>query len=82
MSFEVTVTHEAGRTCVVVQGEARLGRLLSLLQVLEVDSASWPQEAVVLDLRQLSGTLPAAERERVATDAALRLRRPVIVLPA
>lgn len=82
MSFDVTVTHEAGRTCVVVLGEARLGRLLSLLQVLQVDSASWPREPVLLDLRQLSGVLGAGESERVAAEATRRLGRPVTVLEA
>lgn len=82
MSFEVTVTHEAGCTRVVVLGEARLGRLLSLLQVLAVDSAAWPHEPVLLDLRQLCGVLGAAEREQLAADAAQRLRRPVSVQAA
>jgi hypothetical protein len=82
MSFDVRVTHEAGRTCVVVSGEARLGRLLSLLQVLQVDSASWPREPVLLDLRRLSGALAPGERERLLAEAAQRLGRPVTVLQA
>ena len=82
MSFDVRVTHEAGRTCVVVSGEARLGRLLSLLQVLQVDSACWPREPVLLDLRQLSGVLAAGDRERFVAEAAQRLGRPVSVVDA
>lgn len=80
MSFDVRVRHEADRTSVVVQGEARLGRLLSLVQVLDVDSATWPPGEVVLDLRQLQGVLPPVEREWLASEAAQRLRRPVTVL--
>jgi hypothetical protein len=82
MSFDVKVTHETGCTRVVVLGEARLGRLLSLLRVREVDCASWPQDAVLLDLRQLSGALAPSEREELAAEAVQRLHRPIRVQAA
>ena len=75
MRFDVSIAHEAPCTHVVVIGEPSLGRMLSLMQVLEVDSASWPREAVLLDLRGLRQPLAQAELSRVATEAARALPR-------
>jgi hypothetical protein len=75
MRFDVSIAHEACCTRVGVIGEPTLGRLLSLLQVLEVDSASWPRESVLLDLRGLRAPLPAEERCGLAAEAQRRLRR-------
>ena len=75
MRFDVSIAHEAGCTRVGVIGEPTLGRILSLMQVLEVDSASWPRESVLLDLRGLRAPLDRDELSRLAGDAARRLRR-------
>ena len=75
MRFDVSIAHEAGCTRVGVIGEPTLGRILSLMQVLEVDSASWPRESVLLDLRGLRAPLDRDELARLAGDAARRLRR-------
>jgi hypothetical protein len=75
MRFDVSIAHEALCTRVGVIGEPSLGRLLSLLQVLEVDSATWPREAVLLDLRGLRKPLSHEELSRLATEAARALRR-------
>ena len=69
------VTHEAACTRVAVQGEARLGRMLSLLQVLELDSRTWPHERLLLDLREFDSVLDAPEQERLVLDAARLLPR-------
>jgi hypothetical protein len=75
MRFDVSIAHEAPCTRVDVTGEPSLGRLLSLLQVLEVDSLTWPREAVLLDLRGLRPPLSQQELARAATEAARALRR-------
>ncbi|MEJ8838249.1 hypothetical protein [Ramlibacter sp. AN1133] len=75
MRFDVSIAHEAHCTRVGVIGEPTLGRLLSLLQVLEVDSASWPRESVLFDLRGLRAPLDAREQLRLAAEAARRLAR-------
>jgi hypothetical protein len=75
MRFDVSIAHEACCTRVGVIGEATLGRLLSLMQVLEVDSASWPRDALLLDLRGLRVPLVLQEQCRLAADAARSLRR-------
>jgi hypothetical protein len=75
MRFDVSIAHEACCTRVGVIGEPALGRILSLLQVLEVDSTSWPHDSVLLDLRGLRAPLERNELSRLAADAARRLRR-------
>jgi hypothetical protein len=75
MRFDVSIAHEADCTRVGVIGEPTLGRLLSLMQVLEVDSASWPREAVLFDLRGLRTPLVAGESSGLAAEAQRRLRR-------
>jgi len=75
MRFDVSIAHEAGCTRVVAYGEPTLGRLLSLLQVLEIDSASWPRDTLLLDLRGLRIPLSREEVSRLAAEAAQKLRR-------
>jgi hypothetical protein len=75
MRFDVSIAHEAACTRVGVIGEPTLGRLLSLLQVLEVDSAGWPGDAVLLDLRGLRSPLAQEEQGRIAAEAARTFRR-------
>lgn len=75
MSFDVSVAHEVRCVRITVRGDPKLGRLLSLLQVLEIDSASWPRDAVLVDLRALLGRLSPDEQSRLAEEAARALRR-------
>jgi hypothetical protein len=74
MDLDVKVTHDARRTRVEISGEVTLGRLTSLLQVLEVDSKSWPNDDVLLDLSQLQSRFDAAEQALVREIVQLRLR--------
>jgi len=69
MDFKVTVTHERACTRVAVEGECGLGRLMSLLQVLEFDSPSWPRDTLLLDLRQLRTRLDEDDQYRLAGEA-------------
>jgi hypothetical protein len=83
MNFDVTVTHEARCTRVRMQGPARAGRVLSLLQVLSVDSASWTTAAVLVDLRGVQPPLQGDEQSDVAEAAARAFGpRPVALLAA
>ena len=69
MSFDVSVTREPQRTRIVVKGRATLGRLLSLLSVLQVDSRDWTAPAVLLDLSGLEGSLAPAEQSQLQQEA-------------
>lgn len=75
MSFDIRVTQEARHTRVVVEGRANLGQLKSLLQVLELDSDSWPHDAVLLDLTGLADAFSAAEQATLRAEAQRRLPR-------
>lgn len=81
MSFDIAVNREPQRTRVTIRGAATIGRLLSLLQVLQVDSQSWPLDEVLLDLSGIEARLTPGERSLVQDDAATRLgpRRVVTV---
>lgn len=82
MKFDVNVRQEARCTRVEAQGQAGLGRLLSLLQVLALDCADWPHAAVLFDLRGLDAQLTGDEQARLAAaiGRALRTRAKVAVL--
>ena len=69
MDFRVTVTHERTCTRVALQGQCGLGRLLSLLKVLEFDSANWPSDALLLDLRRARMQLDEDEQYLLAGEA-------------
>jgi len=75
MDFQVTVTHERACTRVAIRGQCGLGRLLSLLEVLEFDSPSWPRDTLLLDLRQLQTRLDEDEQYRLAGEASGVLAR-------
>ena len=85
MKFDVRVTHEAGWTRVAVEGQSPLGRLLSLLQVLQLDCASWPHAAALIDLGALETQLTADEQAaflQALADALPRMRKIAVVSPA
>jgi hypothetical protein len=74
MDFDVRVTPEACCSRVTLQGQAGLGRLLSLLQLLQLDSPTWTQQAVLIDLRGLQSGLSDDEQVRFASEVAQALR--------
>jgi hypothetical protein len=75
MSFDITLHEEEQQTRVAVTGRATLGQLTSLLHVLEVDSANWRHDTVVLDLSGLKSVFSPAEQEMLAQVARTRLPR-------
>jgi hypothetical protein len=82
MSFDITLHDEehAHQTRVVVTGRATLGQLTSLLHVLEVDSATWRHDEVVLDLSGLKSVFSPAEQELLGQVARTRLPRKQVQL--
>ena len=75
MSFTIQVTPGPQHTRVALTGQATMGQLLSLLQVLQVDSVDWPHEAMLLDLSELQNSFTQAERTRLQQEAVRRLPR-------
>ena len=73
MSFDIHVSREPQRTRVAIGGQATLGRVLSALQLLQVDSLSWPADEVLLDLSEIDTSLTPCERSQVQDAATARL---------
>lgn len=73
MPLETSIHEEAQRTRVVVEGEATLGQLSSLMHVLAVDCRSWSHERVLLDFGRLESRFGAPERQLLEQIAAVRL---------
>ena len=75
MSFNINVTPGPQHTRVALVGQANMGQLLSLLQVLQVDSAGWPGEAVLLDFSELETNFTQADRTEFQREAVRLLSR-------
>lgn len=75
MSLDVCVTHEPAATRVRLRGPAPAGRVLSFLQLLAIDSAAWPRDGVLLDLREVEDRYDGPTQQRIACEAALVLRK-------
>ena len=73
MNLDTAIHEEAQQTHVVVQGQATLGQLSSLMQVLEVDSRSWRHDRVLLDFSALESRVQPVERALIEQIAAVRL---------
>lgn len=73
MSFDLRVSHQGRRTRAVVVGGATLGQLLSLLQVLHVDSQDWPAGDVLLDLSGIDDALSTQAQSELQREAARSL---------
>lgn len=69
MSFDAAVTRDGPRTRVTVDGTPTLGQLLSLLTVMQVDAATWPASAVLLDLAGVRTAFEADARNEVEDHA-------------
>jgi hypothetical protein len=75
MTFTINVTPGPQHTRVALAGQASMGQLLSLLQVLQVDSVAWPSQAMLLDLSELENRFTQAERGRLQQEAVRMLPR-------
>jgi len=80
MSFDIALHEEARQTRVAVTGRVSLGQLASLMHLLEVDSVSWRNDQVLLDLSGVQPLFLPAEKELLAQVARRRLIRRTVQL--
>jgi hypothetical protein len=73
MEFHATPSYGETYNKVTVTGPASLDRLLSLLQVLAIDSRASKHRLLMLDLRSSQTRLGFTERLRLAEEAARKL---------
>lgn len=54
MPFAHAVEHRTGYTVVSLTGDPSLGQFLSFIQLMEVETRSWPHDCGLFDLRGIS----------------------------
>lgn len=72
MRFDIE--HREGYSILRVQGEPTLGQFLSLLQLVGVESASWPVRRALLDLRGVRTLTAFTEHYAVGEEVARQLQ--------
>ena len=73
MSFDLTIAPMAHYMRVTVTGEPSLGQLLSLIHLLGVESETWPEDKVLVDLRKVVTPFSPPEQFRMGEEAAASL---------
>jgi hypothetical protein len=73
MSFDLAIRREPRYIRVAVTGEPSIGQLLSLIHLLGVESETWEQDKVLVDLRAVSTEFTRMEQFRIGEEAAASL---------
>jgi hypothetical protein len=73
MDFDVAIRKQARYVRVTVKGLPTLGDLLTLIHLLGVESETWQQHMVLVDLRGVVTPFSRAEQSRIGEDAATSL---------
>ena len=73
MSFDLAISREPQHIRVVVTGEPSIGQLLSLIHLLGVESETWEQDRVLVDLREVTTEFTRMEQFRIGEEAAASL---------
>lgn len=70
MDFDVAIDPDAHYIRVTVTGTPELGQLLSTIHLLGVESETWPQDRVLVDLRGVATPFSEPEQFRIGQEAA------------
>lgn len=73
MSFDLAIQGEDRFIRVAVTGLPSIGQLLSLIHLLGVESETWEQDKVLVDLRAVETEFTREEQFRIGEDAAASL---------
>jgi hypothetical protein len=73
MSFDVVIAHQPGHMRITVSGRPSIGQLLSLIHLLGVESETWEQRAVLVDLRPVETPFTPEDQFRIGEEAAASL---------
>jgi hypothetical protein len=73
MDFDVAIEYEPRHVRVTVKGVPALGELLSLIHLLGLESESWQQRMVLVDLRGVATAFSRSEQFRIGEEAATSL---------
>jgi hypothetical protein len=72
-SFDLAIQREPRHVRVAVTGEPSIGQMLSLIHLLGVESETWEQDKVLVDLRAVRTEFTQQEQYRIGEEAALSL---------
>jgi hypothetical protein len=72
-SFDLAIHRDPRYIRVAVTGEPSIGQLLSLIHLLGVESETWEQDKVLVDLRAVRTEFTRQEQFRIGEEAALSL---------
>jgi hypothetical protein len=70
MDFDVAIDSAAHYIRVTITGGPALGQMLSLIHLLGVESETWPEDKVLVDLRQVVTPFTEPEQFRIGLEAA------------
>jgi hypothetical protein len=70
MDFDVVIDSAAHYIRVTVTGAPAIGQLLSLIHLLGVESETWPEDKVLVDLRGVVTPFTQPEQFRIGVEAA------------
>jgi hypothetical protein len=73
MSFDLAIDRTAQYVRVTVTGRPSLGQMLSLIHLLGVESETWQDDKVLVDLRGVSTPFEPVEQFRIGEEAAASL---------
>jgi hypothetical protein len=73
MSLSFKVEHRDGYSVVRLQGEPSLGQFLSFLQLIAVETASWPVKRALFDLRGVRTLTTFTEHYAIGEEVARQL---------
>lgn len=73
MDYDVTIAKRSRYMRVTVSGRPSFDELLSLIHLLGVDSETWPEDAVLVDLRKVETPFTLPEQFRIGIEAASSL---------
>lgn len=73
MDFDLVIDHAALFARITVQGRPEFAELLSLIHLLGVESETWEQDRVLVDLRGVETPFTRLEQFRIGEEAAASL---------
>ena len=73
MEFDVAIEREKTYTRVTVSGAPEIGQLLAMIHLLGVESETWQDDRVLVDLRAVATVFSRYEQFRIGEEAAASL---------
>jgi hypothetical protein len=73
MEFDLAIDRTGPYVRVTVTGHPAIGQLLSMIHLLGVESESWPEAKVLVDLRGVASQFTRPEQIRIGEEAAASL---------